>query len=224
MTPHRKEHYIRLRFQLVAIILVPWSGRLGIKWKDRMSEAKKNGSYYRETALDHLDALYGFAMVLAADQTQAQDLLQETYLRAFGACELLMPDSNLKAWLFVIMRNTWLNHVRHERSGPEFVEMDEQAGPVEGWSENSVEDPLRLLLRKAERERVRDAIARLRQPYREVVVLRDLEGFTYQQIASIIGCPPGTVMSRLARGREKLRHLLERKMAAMSKATTSKKL
>jgi RNA polymerase sigma-70 factor, ECF subfamily len=190
-----------------------------------VSEAKTNGSYYRETALDHLDALYGFAMVLTADQTEAQDLLQETYLRAFGACELLMPDSNLKAWLFVIMRNVWLNQMRHRRSGPEFVEMEEQQSPETAWFEGRTEDPLKLLLKKIERERVRDAIAQLPQPYREVVVLRDLEGFSYQQIADIIGCPAGTVMSRLARGREKLRLLLARwKLEVMSKATANKEL
>src|SRR5215467_853369 len=141
-----------------------------------MSGAKTNGSYYRETALDHIDALYGFAMVLTADQTEAQDLLQETYLRAFGACELLMPDSNLKAWLFVIMRNVWLNQVRHRRSGPQFVEMEEEEVLPAYSFENGMEDPLKLLIRKVERERVRDAIAHLPQPYREVIVLRDLEG------------------------------------------------
>jgi RNA polymerase sigma-70 factor (ECF subfamily) len=190
-----------------------------------LSEAKTNGSYYRETALDHLDALYGFALVLTTDETEAQDLLQETYLRAFGACELLMPDSNLKAWLFVIMRNIWLNQVRHRRSGPEFVDFEEQDQPRGAWPESAGEDPLKLLLRKVERERVRDAIAHLRQPYQEVVVLRDLEGFSYQEIASIIECPVGTVMSRLARGREKLRMLLARwKPEVMSKAQANKEL
>ena len=190
-----------------------------------MGEAKTNGSYYRETALDHIDALYGFAMVLTADQTEAQDLLQETYLRAFGACELLMPDSNLKAWLFVIMRNVWLNQMRHRRSGPEFVEIEEQEGPGTPWLDGGSEDPLKLLLKKVERERVRDAIAQLPQPYREVVVLRDLEGFSYQQIAGIIGCPAGTVMSRLARGREKLRLTLARwRLEVMSKATANNEL
>jgi RNA polymerase sigma-70 factor (ECF subfamily) len=190
-----------------------------------MSNAKTNGSHYRETALDHIDALYGFAMVLTADQTEAQDLLQETYLRALGACELLMPDSNLKPWLFVIMRNIWLNQMRHRRSGPEFVEIEDQDGTRAPWFESGGEDPLNLLLKKVERERVRDAIGQLPQPYREVVVLRDLEGFSYQQIAGIIGCPAGTVMSRLARGREKLRHLLARwKLEVMSKATTNRDL
>lgn len=189
-----------------------------------MSEAKADGSYYRETALDHLDALYGFAIVLGADENAAQDLLQETYLRAFGACELLMPDSNLKAWLFVIMRNIWLNQVRHQRSGPEFVEIDERDVAPGRWSENPADDPLKLLIRKTERERVRDGISRLPQPYREVVVLRDLEGFSYQEIAGIIGCPTGTVMSRLARGREKLRILMARKLEVMSRAKANKEL
>src|SRR2546422_1731612 len=153
---------------------------------------------FRHAALEHLDALYGFAMTLTHDQTEAEDLVQETYLRAMRAFGQLMPDSNLKGWLFTILRNLWLNQLRHARSGPQFIELDAEAeGSHPQWLDSLANNPHRTLVRKVEREEVRAALAQLPRPYREVIVLRDLEGFSYRQIASILGCPAGTVMSRL---------------------------
>lgn len=153
-----------------------------------------------QAALGHIDALYGYAMTLTRDATEAEDLVQETYLRATGAANRLQPDSNLKAWLFVIMRNAWLNQLRHNQSGPRFVELEttEQA-------EDARDNPHVVYLRKLEREQVREAIQKLPEAYREIVVLRDIEGFTYQEIAMVLDCPAGTVMSRLGRARAKLR-------------------
>ena len=159
-------------------------------------------------ALQHLGALYGFAMTLTGDQTEAQDLVQETYLRAVGALGRLLPDSNLKSWLFTIMRNIWLNQLRHSRGGPKFVELDADEENRDRWFDCVAPDPQMVFLRKIEQQDVRRAIESLPPLHREVVVLRDIEGFTYQQIAGILGCPAGTVMSRLARGRGKLRLLL----------------
>jgi RNA polymerase sigma-70 factor (ECF subfamily) len=145
-------------------------------------------------------------MTLTRDQVEAEDLVQETYLRALRAFGQLVPDSNLKGWLFTILRNIWLNQLRHARSGPQFVELD--AEDEGSWLDRVVNDPHVLLLRKVERAEVRAALEQLPRQYREVIVLRDFEGFSYRQIANIIGCPAGTVMSRLGRGREKLRLLL----------------
>lgn len=158
---------------------------------------------FSQMALAHLDALYGYAMTLTRDATEAQDLVQETYLRATGAANQPDPDSNLKAWLFVIMRNAWLNQLRHNQSGPRFVDLEtsEQAEDTRG-------NPHVVYLRKLEREQVRAAIEKLPDAYREIVVLRDLEGFTYQEIAMVLDCPAGTVMSRLGRARAKLREAL----------------
>src|SRR5262249_46726096 len=162
---------------------------------------------FKQAALEHLDALYGFAMTLTRDRIDAEDLVQETYLRAVRAFGGLYADSNLKGWLFTIMRNVWLNQLRHSKTGPLFVELDgeqhELTEPTEG------RDPYDALVVKLERDEVRAAIDSLPVHYREVVVLRDLEGFSYQEIAGILGCPAGTVMSRLGRAREKLRSLLE---------------
>jgi RNA polymerase sigma-70 factor (ECF subfamily) len=163
---------------------------------------------FSREALDHLGALYGFAMTLTGNQTEAQDLVQETYLRAVGAIGTLLPDSNLKSWLFTIMRNIWLNHLRHVRGGPRFVELDSEEDSHDLWFDSVVPDPQMLFLRKIEQEDVRKAILSLPPLHRDVVVLRYIEGFTYQQIAGILGCPAGTVMSRLSRARRKLRLLL----------------
>src|SRR6266498_3446321 len=83
-----------------------------------MSDAGNRNTTFSQAALAHLDALYGFAMTLTHNQTEAEDLVQETYLRAVRAFGRLLPDSNLKGWMFAIMRNAWLNQLRHTRSGP----------------------------------------------------------------------------------------------------------
>jgi RNA polymerase sigma-70 factor (ECF subfamily) len=101
------------------------------------------------------------------------------------------------------MRNAWLNQVRHKHSGPMFVELE----PNES-TRDAQDSPHVVYLRKLEREQVRQAIESLPDAYREIVLLRDIEGFTYQEIATVLDCPAGTVMSRLARARGQLRKLL----------------
>ena len=156
-------------------------------------------------AMEHIDSLYGYALTLTRDATDAEDLVQETYVRAASAANHPDADSNLKGWLFVIMRNAWLNHLRHKNSGPRFVELDlGEPSTVE-----TQENPHVVYLRKLERQQVRDAIERLPHALREIVVLRDIEGFSYQEIATVLDCPAGTVMSRLGRARGKLRKMLE---------------
>jgi RNA polymerase sigma-70 factor (ECF subfamily) len=157
---------------------------------------------FSQAAMEHIDALYGYALALTRDKTEAEDLVQDTYLRAASATH--QPDSNVKSWLFVIMRNAWLNQIRHRNSGPKFVDL-ETGGPAVGRVE---ENPHVVYLRKLEREQVQQAIESLPDAYREIVVLRDIEGFTYQEIATVLDCPAGTVMSRLGRARGKLRKRL----------------
>jgi RNA polymerase sigma-70 factor (ECF subfamily) len=163
---------------------------------------------FSQAALEHLDSLYGYALILTRDQTAAEDLVQETYLRAVRAFGQLTPNSNLKGWLFVIMRNAWLNQLRHNRSGPRFVELDDEELGFVHLNDRLSEDPHVVYLRKLEREQIRVAIADLPELYREIIVLRDLEGFSYQEIATMLECPAGTVMSRLGRARAKLRRAL----------------
>lgn len=170
-----------------------------------MSNAR-DCSVFGQAALEHIDALYGYALTLTRNQTEAEDLVQETYVRAMRAFGQLTPQSNAKSWLFVIMRNAWLNQLRHSRSGPHFVGLDpedEQTTP-----DRAANDPHTLYLRKLERAEVKNAIENLPSTYREIIILRDIEGFSYQEIATMLACPAGTVMSRLGRARGKLRALL----------------
>lgn len=168
-----------------------------------MESPVSNGGF-GQAAMEHIDSLYGYALTLTRDATEAEDLVQETYVRAATAANRPDVDSNLKGWLFVIMRNAWLNHLRHKKSGPRFVEL-ELGEPVVGEAQ---ENPHVVYLRKLERRQVREAIDSLPHAYREIVVLRDIEGLTYQEIANVLDCPAGTVMSRLGRARGKLRKLL----------------
>jgi len=163
-------------------------------------DAPVNNPVFIQAALAHIDALYGYAVTLTRDSTKAEDLVQETYLRATSAANQPRLNGNLKAWLFVIMRNAWLNQIRHDRNGPRFVELENNEQHDEAFS-----NPHVLYLRKLEQEQVRAAIENLPEAYREIVVLRDIEGFTYQEIALVLACPAGTVMSRLGRARAKLR-------------------
>ena len=169
-----------------------------------MMDGLANNFGFGQAALEHLDALYGYAMALTRDTTEAEDLVQETYLRATSAANRPAADSNLKGWLFVIMRHAWLNQLRHRNSGPRFIELE----PNDSSIDELQETPHVVYIRKLERDQVREAIESLPDAYREIVVLRDIEGFTYQEIATVLDCPAGTVMSRLGRARGRLRKLL----------------
>jgi RNA polymerase sigma-70 factor, ECF subfamily len=157
--------------------------------------------------IEYLDGLYSYALMLSRNRADAEDLVQETYVRAMQAMSRLRPDSNIKSWFFTILRNVWLNELRKRRRGPQPVDpaMDD------GFANEMVEpskSSYELYVRKLEREQVQAAIQKLPVDSREVIVLREYEELSYQEIASILGCPVGTVMSRLARARSKLRELL----------------
>jgi RNA polymerase sigma-70 factor (ECF subfamily) len=170
-----------------------------------MTEALQSQAEFRAAALACLDGLFGYAMSLSHNQTEAEDLVQDTYLRAVRAFEQLTPDSNLKGWLYVIARNTWKNRLRHAHSGPQFVEMHDDQHDDAIAQARSNDDPHAAYVAELERSSVRAAVEELPTLYREVIVLREFEELSYQEIAKILGCPPGTVMSRLARARDKLR-------------------
>ena len=165
-----------------------------------------DGIDVHEDMLGCLDGLYGYAMALTHDPTEAEDLVQETYMRAALHCEKLRPDSNVKAWMFTIMRNRWFKQLRHENSGPEFVALDDRA--AEGWMTDSEHEPGHLCERIWERDEIRTALKQLPVAQREIIVLRDIEGFSYRELAEVLGCPIGTIMSRLARARARFRTLL----------------
>src|SRR5436190_9426240 len=109
--------------------------------KGDVKESKSNNAEFNQTALAHLDALYGFAMSLTRNRTEAEDLVQETYLRAVRAFGQLMPDSNLKNWMFAIMRNVRLNQLRHARLGPSFIELDTEEENSNGFKDEAAQSP-----------------------------------------------------------------------------------
>ncbi|MEI9975803.1 MAG: sigma-70 family RNA polymerase sigma factor [Ignavibacteriota bacterium] len=161
----------------------------------------------KQEILQYLEDLFRYAMVLSRNRAEAEDLVQETYLRALRAIATLRPDSNLKVWMFTILRNVWRNQLRKQRSAPRIVELDEHEGAADRTPGHS-KDPHSIYVSNAECEYVRAAIQQLPMESREVIVLREYEDLSYQQIADLLECPIGTVMSRLGRARSKLRTLL----------------
>jgi RNA polymerase sigma-70 factor (ECF subfamily) len=169
-------------------------------------------------ALDeHFDGLYSYAMVLSRDRTEAEDLVQETCVRAIQAMETLRPDSNIKGWLFTILRNIWFNQLRRRRTTPTLLELDVDEGTAD-LAVSTAKDPHALYVSNIEREQVREAIQQLPEEFREVILLREYEELSYQEIAGVLGCPTGTVMSRLGRARSKLRALLSTTVHAPGRA------
>jgi RNA polymerase sigma-70 factor, ECF subfamily len=170
------------------------------------------------TGVDHIDSLYRYALALTRNRSEAEDLVQETYLRALGAICRLRPDSNMKSWLFTILRNLWLNQWRRRRSGPQFVDADGLRDGTNGIATSS-KNPYESYLSNEEADQVRGAIQQLPAEFREVIVLREYEEMSYHEISVILDCPPGTVMSRLARARSRLRVLLGSRLDSFNLAT-----
>jgi RNA polymerase sigma-70 factor (ECF subfamily) len=157
--------------------------------------------------LDYLDGLYSYAMVLTRNHAEAEDLVQETYVRAIPAMNRLRSESNVKGWLFKILRNAWLNHLRKRRTGLEIAWTDVEDDSVRDIAEAS-KDSYHAFVSKIEREQIQAAIQALPAKFREIILLREYEELPYHEIAGLLDCPVGTVMSRLARARSKLRVLL----------------
>ena len=167
---------------------------------------------FEEVALVHLDTLYRSALRLAHNRAEAEDIVQETCLRAFRNFHRFNPGTNCRAWLLTILRNIFLNRVR--RAGREVLEEDLPAwesaletGPgLIPPSTNPEEEFLQTVLH-GDVDRALKAVPLV---YREAVILADLEGLSYKEVAEALGCPIGTVMSRLSRGRHLLRQALSR--------------
>jgi len=183
---------------------------------------------FETEALSFLDALYRTALRMTRSEADAEDLVQETYIRAFRFREQYTPGTNLKAWLFRILTNTFINSYRRRRAQPEFTELDDvdefslyrrMSG---GQAASTSPDPESTFLNAIVDTEVKDALAELPEKFRSVVLL-DVEGFSYKEIAEMLGIPIGTVMSRLHRGRKFLQKRLfdlaqERGIAAVRTA------
>lgn len=161
-----------------------------------------DGAFERE-ALGWIDGLYGAALRLTRNPADAEDLVQETYAKAFRASASFRPGTNLRAWLFTILHNQFLNDRRRDRRSPVEVdsEITDAASASVAADTPTAED---ALIRRATAGDVRAALESVPDAFREAVWLRDAEGFSYVEIAAMLQVPVGTVMSRLSRGRRLL--------------------
>ena len=170
--------------------------------------AKERAERFERDALGYLDQLYGAALRLTRNQADAEDVVQDTYAKAFAAFQQFKPGTNLKAWLYRILTNTFINNYRKAQRRP-----DVRGDDIEDWQLFRAAEHESTGLQSAEMsalEEIPDAVvtqalASLSPEFREVVMLADVDGFSYKEIADIMGTPIGTVMSRLNRARQALR-------------------
>lgn len=178
-------------------------------WWARAEGAPIRVSTVANEALAYVDALHNLARYLTGNETDADDLVQETYARALRAEHQFTPGTNLKAWLFRILRNTFMSSYRRQRHNPtvgglDTVDADAQGAANERWLLGDIELDR---LRKIVAEEIEAALMTLSEDARTVILL-DLEGLTEVEVAEVIGCAVGTVKSRLARARAMLRQKL----------------
>jgi RNA polymerase sigma-70 factor (ECF subfamily) len=162
-------------------------------------------SWLGQASLAYADTLYNLARYLTGNSTDAEDLVQETYARALRAAHQFERGTNLKAWLFRILRNTWVSLARRRRTNPTVGGLDESVVEAEPtWFCDDVELDR---LRKRVAAEIEQALLALSEDARTVILL-DLEGLTETDVAAVLGCPVGTVKSRLSRARQALRRQL----------------
>jgi RNA polymerase sigma-70 factor (ECF subfamily) len=185
---------------------------MAIRRPPRSAGNSEDGEAFAQAALSHIDSLYGTALRLTRRAADAEDLVQDTYLKAFRAAHQFEPGTNLKAWLFTILHNTFRNARRHDGRSPvdvdsDVVERAAGAGPAD-------QSPEQILTRATLDADLQAALDALPEAFRQAVWLRDVEELSYADMAQVLDVPIGTVMSRISRGRRALFRALEARRSA----------
>jgi RNA polymerase sigma-70 factor, ECF subfamily len=197
---------------------VPLGGLRGPGEMGRSDSERREG--FEAEVLPHLDAAYRLARVLTGGEQNAEDLVQAACLRAFVGFNGYRRGTNARAWLLTILRRTYLNELRKDRKQPQRISLERESP---GGTPLEVPDtlspgPEEQMLRKFDRELILNALAGLPEAYRSALALVDIEGLRYAEAANILGCPAGTVMSRLSRGRELLAQRLHQQLMVVGDA------
>lgn len=175
--------------------------------QESAEDLRKRHLDFEREALPHMDALYNFALRMTSDPDEADDLLQETFLKAYRFFDKFEQGTNCKAWLFRIMKNSFINNYRRTSKEPDKVDYNDvedfyHSIRAESTDPNDLEE---RIFSNILDDDVSTALESLPEDFRTVVILCDIEGFTYEEIADFVECPIGTVRSRLHRGRKMLR-------------------
>jgi RNA polymerase sigma-70 factor (ECF subfamily) len=175
------------------------------------------GTEFAQAALAHIDSLYGTALRLTRRAQDAEDLVQDTYLKAFRSAQQFEAGTNLKAWLFTILHNTFRNIRRHDGRNP--VDVDSDAVERAVSDAPGAQSPEQILTRATLDADLQAALDALPDAFRQAVWLRDVEELSYAEMAKVLDVPIGTVMSRISRGRRALAEGLQARRVAVARQT-----